>query len=296
MLDTPFIRKKMPRLIQWQYQLRYFFSGKKNGTSQRKLKKDRVIISLTSYPARVNKLYLCIESLMHQTHKPDKIILYLAKEQFNNQLLPKRLLKLQERGLTICYCDEDLRSYKKYYYVMQEYPDDIIITVDDDWYYPSYMVENLLASYINHPDCVSAMRCHKITKKDGRLQRYNDWQHTVDDQDRPSHSLFVTTGGGTLYPPHCLDQEAFKKEIFGKLSPYADDVWINAMLLRQKINIVKAPGPGDGGIYPISLCMEETLMEKNVNHDGNDTAIHDVYGFYGLLKTLNDVAEDQAEN
>ena len=64
--------------------------------------------------------------------KPDEIILWLAEEQFNGiDSLPKALLEQQKRGLTIRFCD-DLRSHKKYYYTMQEYPRDIVILVDDD--------------------------------------------------------------------------------------------------------------------------------------------------------------------
>ncbi|MBQ2886366.1 MAG: hypothetical protein IJE43_21810 [Alphaproteobacteria bacterium] len=42
----------------------------------------KVIVSLTSYPARINIVHKTIESLLNQTYKADKVILYLAYEQF----------------------------------------------------------------------------------------------------------------------------------------------------------------------------------------------------------------------
>ena len=59
------------------------------------LKSGRIIVTLTSFPARVNRLWLVIESLLRQSHKPDMIILWLSKDQFSNlDLLPRSLLKL----------------------------------------------------------------------------------------------------------------------------------------------------------------------------------------------------------
>ena len=91
---------------------------------------NRIIVSLTSFPARINNLWLVIETIFRQTVKPDMIILWLSKEQFSNiDSLPKRLLKQRERGLKIELRDGDLRSHKKYYYTVQEYPNDIMITI-----------------------------------------------------------------------------------------------------------------------------------------------------------------------
>ena len=77
--------------------------------------KPRIIISLTSFPKRIDIVWITIESILRQSQKPDEIILWLAEEQFQGiDSLPKSLLELMERGLTIRFCD-DLRSHKKYY-------------------------------------------------------------------------------------------------------------------------------------------------------------------------------------
>ena len=47
--------------------------------------------------------------------------------------------------MKIEFKDEDLRSHKKYYYTIKEYPDDIMITVDDDIFYRSDMIAKLMA-------------------------------------------------------------------------------------------------------------------------------------------------------
>ena len=55
-----------------------------------------------------------IKTLLKQTVKPDKVVLWLAEEQFpqKENELPSELLELQNFGLTIKWCT-DIRSYKK---------------------------------------------------------------------------------------------------------------------------------------------------------------------------------------
>lgn len=77
-------------------------------------RKTKLIVSFTSYPARIYYLPYVVYSLLIQSVKPDKLILWLAKEQFPNleNDLPQSLLKLKNNGLTIKWC-RDIKSYKK---------------------------------------------------------------------------------------------------------------------------------------------------------------------------------------
>ena len=77
--------------------------------------------------------------------KPDKILLWLAEEQFPGREadLPNNLVKdAVEDKFELRWCD-DIGSHKKYFYAMQEFPDDIIVTVDDDMYYDTDMIRRL---------------------------------------------------------------------------------------------------------------------------------------------------------
>lgn len=77
---------------------RYIFSqnrGLADGT-----RTPRIIVSLTSYPARISVVFQVLERMLVQTLRPDKVILWLAKEQFPNREadLPDELLALCEEG------------------------------------------------------------------------------------------------------------------------------------------------------------------------------------------------------
>src|SRR5699024_2660656 len=189
-------------------------------------KDKRIIVSLTSFPARIKKVWIVIECLLRQTYPPDKIILWLAKEQFEGRnTLPNNLLDLEKRGLEIVFCDEDLRSHKKYYYAIKKFSKDILITVDDDLIYPTILISRLLDLHKKHPGTICCDRAHRITKEGSNLKSYTEWE-TLHKAEGPSFKLFFTSGGGTLFPPGALSKEALNKKIFMVHCKYADDIWL----------------------------------------------------------------------
>lgn len=50
-----------------------------------KHRRPRIIVSMTSYPARINTVHLAIRSLLAQKVLPDKIVLWLCKSDFPNR-------------------------------------------------------------------------------------------------------------------------------------------------------------------------------------------------------------------
>ena len=228
--------------------------------------RPQIIVSLTSFPERIHTVHKAIESLYNQTMPADMIVLWLAVPQFPelDADLPDSLLALQEKGLEIRWCDEDLRSHKKYFYVMQENPDAIVITADDDLLYEPYMIEALYTSYLYYPDAVSTIRTHLILPDDnGNIAAYSAWEQEFSGiVGCPSMQLFSTSGAGTLYPPHCMDKAAFDKEKIRQLVPYADDIWLKIMQVlkgtptvlvypNQKLQYI--PGTQDSGLYKVNV-------------------------------------------
>lgn len=210
------------------------------------LRSRNITVSLTSYPGRISYVHSVIENIAAQTLKPKRVLLWLAKPQFpnGNDDLPQNLLDCVNRGeVEVRWCDEDLRSHKKYFYTMQEYPDDIVITVDDDLVYPSDMIFNLYQSYLAFPDCVSGMRVHVIglDRKNKKIIDYSNWMKQYDRYILiPSTQFFATTGAGCLFPPGSVDSHAFNKEKIFEICPFADDIWINFMVLAKGVKTVCA--------------------------------------------------------
>lgn len=239
----------------------------------------KLIVSLTSFPLRIGRLWIVIESLMRQTMKPDMIILWLSKEQFPNEMrdIPKRLVKLVDRGLDIRFVSEDIRSYKKFYYVFQEFPDDVIITADDDIIYPSNMIKSLYEKYRQSPEAVVARYCYEMKRKNNRLLSYRDWKFVSMIQNYNSKSLFFGSGGGTLFPPKCYHKDILSKDDFMKICSNADDVWLNLMVRLNGTSIVKVNDTC--AILPVLIRLDFKLFSTNIyENDRYIQAVQDVYG------------------
>lgn len=258
-------------LIAGYYQL---FKMKRQGIKPGNQRKRKLIVSLTSIPIRIDKLWITIESLLRQTYKPDRIILWLAEDEFRDIELPEKIKKQQERGLEIYYC-ENLRSYKKYYYAMQRYPDDYIVTVDDDIIYAEDMLEILVRTYRENPGGIVCHRSHYIEKRKGKLRPYNEWTAYNDrEQIDNTYSFynFFTSGAGTLFPVFRLKSEVLDKDAFMELAPYADDVWLNFSAWKSGVKTINAKSIL-GHIITIGSSSDQSLNRANVLYGRNDEQI-----------------------
>lgn len=203
-----------------------------------------IIVSLTSFPERINIVVKTIKTLLTQTMKPDMVILWLAPEQFPNKEndLPQELLDLKEYGLTIDWY-KDIRSYKKIIPTLNKYPNSIIITVDDDIYYAPDTVETLYKSYLEHPDEIQAHRSDWLGVGVNNTVTWAKTRELFKDihKNEASFRQRLTGYGAVLYPPNCLYKDVTNEKIIAKTIPTHDDVWLWGMAVLQgtKTRLVK---------------------------------------------------------
>lgn len=247
-----------------------------------------LIVSLTSFPTRIHFVPKVIESILSQTVKADKILLWLAEEQFPNKEgdLPAQLIEQLKCGLDICWCD-DLKPHKKYYYAMRNFPDHIVVTVDDDVIYPNNLIETLLESYVKYPYAVSAMRAHFITfGPNGNILPYEKWKREYRRVGEPSMALCATGVGGILYPPNIMNNELFNKDAIKKLCIYADDLWLKVMQVIACTPVVIAAPPQK--LVYIDGSQEEALWRMNDLAGANDTQLSNILEYYNAYWGGND--------
>lgn len=214
-----------------------------------KERREKIIVSLTSFPGRIGLVNLTIQSLLNQKEiKPDGIQLWLAESQFPTKEgeLPKELLKLKPYGLVIKWC-EDIKSYKKLIPILKECPDDIIVTADDDVFYRRDWLQKLYQSYKENPLCI---HCHRATKfyldESGNFKTIPGGYSFYEE---PSFLNKLVGIGGVLYPPKVLSENVLDKNLFMRLAPTNDDIWfwLMGVMAGTKVNVVadNTPQPVD---------------------------------------------------
>ncbi len=253
-------------------------------------KEDEVIVSLTSFPARIEKVYLCINSILRQTKPAGKVILWLAKTQFESKdELPKNLLELEKYGLEIRFC-EDLKSYKKVFFTAQEYLDKIIITADDDTLYPEYWIEKLLDTYYKYSNCVCCYRAHKISfSENGEINPYKNWIGLSPYEKGPSMLLVPIGVGGVLYPPRYFENIDFNFNIIKEICPTTDDLWLKVVGLTKGYKAVKVD-ENSKEWYTLKSSQKDSLMKSNVGESINDTSLKNLFKYYDF--DINVLKED----
>lgn len=239
----------------------------------------RLIVSLTSFPARIPKLWLVIESLLRQSHQPDAIILWLSKDQFPGGLadLPHSLTRLQQRGLRIEFREGDIRSHKKYYYCQKEYPNDIMVTADDDIFYSPHILERLWKVHEQHPQAIATNHAHQMKFAiDGTLDSYNLW----DFNSEAEQHLFFIGAGTNLFPPHALHTDVCNIDAARTTCPQGDDIWLNAMAHLAGTPIVHTTQRGFTGL-PVLNRDNTTLWSGNIGpSNGNDQQIKALRSYF----------------
>lgn len=248
---------------------------------------DDIIVSLTSYGHRVfDSAPYAIYSLFNQSVLPNRIILYLGVNEWNDENIPDNLKRLKLSGLEIYYC-EDLRSYKKLIPAMMAFPNNPIITFDDDVYYNDATIYELLEEY-NRSDKKSVI-CHRgaiVERKNGEFIPYNKWR---DYMYGNKYSLYSPIGvDGVLYPTKMYDKEILNKDAFMKYAPFADDLWfwLNSYKLGIRvINVENTSSKKNRNVNTMEQLIEKkstALHFRNFVNGANNTQFANLLNYFGI--------------
>lgn len=245
-----------------------------------------IIVSLTTFPERISTVWITIATMMNQTYRPKRIILWLARGQFpNGEGIPRKLLRLKKRGLEIRFCD-DLKPHKKYYYTMQEYPDKYVVTVDDDVLYPENHLEELWKTHLRYPEAVCCQYAHRITyTEQGHIEKYENWDSCYGEQISPTLQILPVGCGGVLYPPHTLHRDLMDRKKISELCPMMDDLWLKSMEVLEGTRAVLC-SKGSLIYFDTLGTRKSGLQHSNAGERKNDQAIDNILHTYPQLEEL----------
>lgn len=286
------------RLLRWVYRnLRYHLLQAHHGISARFSRRSGVtenkrepelIVSLTTIPERIDHIHLCLDSLLRQSLKPDRLILWLSESddpdrpRIKANSLPADLVRCVARGLEIRWY-KDIRSYRKIIPALHTHPDALIVTADDDLFYPKHWLRQLYEPYQREPQYIHCHRAHRILRdSSGVVLPYRQWEWLAGNDIGPSFDLLPTGVGGVLYAPEHLHPEVLNEAAFLELCPKADDVWLKAMSLLASVSCKKV-ARRTFKLIEIRIPNNRTLCSENYDQDGNDPQIMAVANKYGVF-------------
>ena len=227
---------------------------------------EEIIVSLTSYEERLPYLPRVLNTLLRQSVKPNRIIVWLSCDL---SLVPANVLAYTQKGIEFRHVPLDLKGHKKYYYAFREYPDALIVTVDDDIIYSRDTISSLLKYHKRYRNDVIARRVHRIVMSDGKPAPYNEWVYEDKTSNSPSFRLCCTSGGGSLFSKNCLDLTLLDSDLIINTCLYADDIFLKYMSLLNGSKTVWVKN----NYFPlleVDGTQQNCLSRENVTNKQND--------------------------
>lgn len=247
-----------------------------------------VILSGTTFPARVKHFESCLKSVLLQTVRPEKIVIYLSRDEFPCGL-PKNLEPYEKYNVEFIFVDGNARSYKKLIYSIEAFPHHAIITIDDDVYYPSKWLSELITVHNAYPEDVVFYRGHLIEMEKGnKAVNYEKIVYSNTDGIRVNIRFLPTGVCGILYPPGSLFSDYNSLEKINRLAPTADDIWFKAMAMLKNRQFRRVNSYNV--LYPPVLGSQKFSLKKiNVSSgtSRNDEQLKNTFDEYDLWERMN---------
>ena len=240
-----------------------------------------IVVSLTSYGERINTVHLAIKSILANSVKPNRIILWL--DEGTKGPLPQSLEDLVALGVEVRRGVINLRAHTKYFYALKEFPEAVVITIDDDEMYPADTIKTLLETHEAHSGCVCARRVHRMTLNGdiSELMPYNQWKWEWTYDTEPRMDLIALGVGAVLYPPHLLRGKALDADAMRACSLANDDIWLKVNEVIENIPVAWAP---NDRVHPWTIpnTQERALHSSNVAGGQNDMILRCVLRYFGI--------------
>ena len=228
--------------------------------------KERIIVSLTSFPAAIPYAVQAIRSILKGSLLPDKIVLYLDTQKFPDGVLPQEpeALRAESPLFEVRFDPAEIRSYKKLIPALRDFPDDTIVTIDDDIHYPPNLLRDLADLHKRIPNAIVAHRVRKV-RLDAPYKKWRKykWYDFVFRRYHFSHLAMQTGVGGVLYPPHTLDEKMLDPALFMVMAPTNDDIWFWAAAVSKGTFVVPLPN-GQRTAKGIGKPHKYSLMSVNL--------------------------------
>ncbi len=246
-----------------------------------------VVVTLTSWPPKIQKSVLAIESILRQTLKPNRVILWLAEDEFPDGV-PPIFDYLKGRGLEVQWC-ENIKSFKKLIPALRDpdLQDSVLISADDDIVYKPDWLQSLHTTHLRSPHAVVAHRARVMQwEEDGEAPKpYATWE--LAHEGTPKSAMLLPTGcGGILFPPKSLNDLAMNASIGMTHCPTGDDIfWFGCALLNG--TPILMPDAPQKSVVELNDEEDKPFCLWTANkHGKNDEMLHSFFSAHNIWQFL----------
>lgn len=220
--------------------------------NKQKRLKDRVILSFTTIPSRINNVRSLLDSISNQVLRPDAVYMWICpyysrlNTYFTDKEIPSFLNEYDFVDIKWC---EDLGPFTKIYKVMEheQDPDTIIVTADDEFSYPRYWLDGLTRMANEMPDCAIAYRGRRFKRNliGIPLMEYNG-SFLFECTQKLEKVDIITASFGAACRRKWFDRDFtqdWMRVTKGECTEmfYTDDIWVSGYLARKKIKRMVIP-------------------------------------------------------
>jgi hypothetical protein len=200
---------------------------------------ERLVVTLTTVPERMDKLAPVFRSLMDQTVRADRIL--LARPHHSRRSgVPYPALTPPFPGVDVIDCADEGPATKLLPALLAE-PEAAILVVDDDVIYPVDFIEQMLAWHRKLPKAAIGWRGWQIVA--GRHpKRFPHIFATAVAE--PTRADILLGTWGYLIPPGSFDAQVHDFSGYPPGVRFVDDVWFSGHLARLGVERFVIPGKG----------------------------------------------------
>ena len=147
---------------------------------------ERIIVSLTTWSARISNIPAVLDTIFAQTLPPDLVVLNLAY----HLVIPENIQEYLDKHKVEVHRCHDTKVYKKLIPTLKRYPNDCVISIDDDWLYPNYMIADFIETHLKYPNypisgnriILFGMQCHCGCASLTKAEYFGQYLNLVDEE------------------------------------------------------------------------------------------------------------------
>lgn len=236
-----------------------------------------LIVSLTTTSYRLDSVAQVISSLLHQTLRPARIVLWVSEDPYlyckgvSRDALPSSLQALvaQHSDVVQVQWTPNIGPYRKLLPTVSKWPNARVLTVDDDTVYARNMVEHMVMMARVYPDVIIANRVRRYVPR----KSYVEWPLMETYTPQPVRWCLPTGVGGVLYPPGSVggigddDDDDDDDNEYLHIAPRTDDIWFRLVAMRNGVDVVvtgkdfrQRELDSDAKLYDVNMRTDHNLV------------------------------------